>query len=178
MADGISLRIISTIYACPKENIIVFPHRLAPEKQPEIFDDLAMSMEDYEYKWIKAQETVLTKNEYYRLLGQSKIVFSANLQETLGISVYEGAMVGSFPLMPNRLSYKEMWPADSLYPSEWTESWDSYLEHKDKLINVIHRIMNSYDIPMLVESRRIAEEVGEKFFNGKEIYKTIIDSTT
>ncbi len=158
----------------PKQNKIIFPHRLAPEKQVEIFRDLANELPDYE--WVIAQERRLTKQEYHGLMSECKIVFSANLQETLGISVYEGGLMGAFPLMPNRLSYKEMWPEGCLYPSEWTESWDSYLEHKDKLIDVIVRIIEAYDIPMLVESRRIAEEVGEKYFNGAALYQTIIDS--
>lgn len=161
-----------------KQNKILFPHRIAPEKQPEIFKDLAESMADYDYEWVMAQETKLTKEQYHTLLGESKIVFSANLQETLGISVFEGAMTGAFPLMPNRLSYKEMWPEGALYPSEWTESWESYLKYKDKLIDLISRIIENFDNNMIVESRRIAEGVSEKYFNGKEIYKTIIDSTT
>ena len=74
-----------------KKDKIIFPHRLAPEKQVEIFKDLANSMP--EYKFFVAQESVLSKNDYYRHLSESKIVFSANLQETLGISVYEGAMM-------------------------------------------------------------------------------------
>jgi hypothetical protein len=51
----------------------------------------------------------LTKEEYHTLLGESKMVFSANLQETLGISCYEGAVVGAIPLVPDRLSYTEMY---------------------------------------------------------------------
>lgn len=168
--------ILATYMTVPKEDKIMFPHRIAPEKQPEIFQDLAASLPEYEF--ITAQETRLTKSEYYRLLAECKIVFSANLQETLGISVYEGAMMGIFPLMPNRLSYTEMWPNDCLYPSEWTESWESYLEHKDKLIDTIRKIMTTYNVPMLVDSRRIAEQVGEKFFNGTALYQTIIDSQT
>lgn len=168
--------LLASYMTTPKDNKIVFPHRIAPEKQPEIFRDLAESMPEYE--WIFAQETRLTKSEYYRLLAECKIVFSANLQETLGISVYEGAMMGAFPLMPDRLSYSEMWPSNRLYPSEWTESWESYLENKDKLIELIHNIMNNYDIPTLVESRSIAEGIGEKYFDGHRIYQSIIDSTT
>jgi hypothetical protein len=87
-------------------------------------------------------------------------------------------MMGAFPLMPDRLSYKEMWPEGTLYPSEWTENWESYITHKDKLVDIIHRIINAYDVPMLVDSRRIAEQVGEKYFNGSALYQTIIDSTT
>ena len=90
-----------------KEDIILFPHRLAPEKQPEVFDYLAEQMP--EYKFIKCQELNLSKEEYHNLLGKAKMVFSANLQETLGISVYEGLVVGAIPLVPDRLSYSEMW---------------------------------------------------------------------
>ena len=42
------------------------------------------------------------------MLGEAKLVFSANLQETLGISWYEGALVDAIPMVPDRLSYKEM----------------------------------------------------------------------
>ena len=90
-----------------KEDIILFPHRLAPEKQPEVFDYLAEQMP--EYKFIKCQELNLSKRDYHKLLGKAKMVFSANLQETLGISVYEGLVVGAIPLVPDRLSYTEMW---------------------------------------------------------------------
>ena len=159
----------------PKEEKIIFPHRIAPEKQPDIFRDLAASMPQYE--WVIAQEEVRTKQQYHKLLAESRIVFSANLQETLGISVYEGALMGAFPLMPDRLSYKEIWAEGTLYPSEWTESWESYIQHKDKLMDIIDRIMKSYDVNMLIQCREVAESVGEKYFNGAAIYKAIIDST-
>ena len=74
-----------------KRDLIIFPHRIAPEKQPEIFRDLADSMQDYEF--VICQEQNLNKNEYHNLLGEAKLLFSANLQETLGISWYEGASI-------------------------------------------------------------------------------------
>ena len=37
---------------------------------------------------------------YPTLLAKSKIVFSANLQETLGIGAYEGSPVGALSLVP------------------------------------------------------------------------------
>ena len=159
----------------PKKDKIIFPHRLAPEKQLDIFKDLAASMPEYE--WFVAQEHKLSKHEYHTHLAESKIVFSANLQETLGISVYEGALVGTYPLMPDRLSYSEMWPDKALYPSKWTESYDSYIKHKAELISIIHRIMksNSPDIPVV--AKKTAAEVGEKFFSGQALYQSILDST-
>ena len=89
-----------------KRNLILFPHRIAPEKQVDIFRDLKETMVEYEF--VVCQEQQLTKNEYHNLLGESKLVFSANLQETLGISWYEGALVNSIPMVLNRLSYSEM----------------------------------------------------------------------
>ena len=58
----------------------------------------------------------MTKDEYHNILGEAKIVFSANLQETLGISAYEGALVGAIPMVPDRLSYTEMYDDDFKYP--------------------------------------------------------------
>lgn len=127
----------------PKRDLILFPHRIAPEKQVEIFKDLAKAMPEYE--WVVCQEQNLTKDEYHTLLGQAKIVFSANLQETLGISMYEGALVDAIPLVPDRLSYTEMFAEVWKYPSAWTDSFDSYLEHKQELIALIRKYMTEYD---------------------------------
>jgi len=126
-----------------KRDVILFPHRIAPEKQVEIFKDLAASMPEYE--WIICQDKQLTKNEYHNLLSEAKIVFSANLQETLGISWYEGAVVDAIPMVPDRLSYSEMALDCFKYPSEWTETWGQYLNHKDQIIERVHAYMKNYD---------------------------------
>jgi len=125
-----------------KKDIILFPHRIAPEKQVEIFRDLKNELPDYEF--IVCQEQQLTKREYHNLLGQAKLVFSANLQETLGISWYEGALVKTIPMVPDRLSYSEMAVQEFLYPSEWTKDFNSYLMNKDKIIEKIKDYMENY----------------------------------
>jgi len=126
-----------------KEDIILFPHRVAPEKQPEIFDLLKEAMP--EYTFIKCQDMNLTKDEYHKLLAKAKIVFSANLQETLGISVYEGVILDTIPVMPDRLSYAEMWSYDFLYPSEWTENLKSAERYLPELKSFITNTMLEYD---------------------------------
>jgi hypothetical protein len=73
---------------------------------------------------VVCQDQQLSKDEYHTLLGQSKIVFSANLQETLGISCYEGTLVDAIPMVPDRLSYSELYHEGFKYPSEWTESFE------------------------------------------------------
>ena len=157
----------------PKKDIIVFPHRVAPEKQPEIFRDLKESMTQYEF--VICQERELTKNEYHNLLGEAKVVFSANLQETLGISWYEGALVDTLPMMPDRLSYSEMALPEFLYPSEWTQDLDSYKKHKQKVMNLITDYIENYDRYLLKVQQQVNKLKGE-FFSGKALYKTIGDN--
>jgi hypothetical protein len=127
----------------PKRDLILFPHRIAPEKQVEIFRDLKEHLPQYEF--VVCQDQQLTKNEYHNLLGEAKMVFSANLQETLGISCYEGAVVDAIPMVPDRLSYTEMYYDNFKYPSEWTESWDSYTAHRPLLCNKIIQYMDNYE---------------------------------
>jgi hypothetical protein len=159
-----------TPFKRPKRDLILFPHRIAPEKQVEIFKDLANSMPEYE--WIVCQELGLTKDAYHNLLGQAKIVFSANLQETLGISMYEGALVDALPIVPDRLSYSEMYDENWRYPSEWTESFDSYVLNKDKLIQTIRNYMSNYDAHAeLLESQ--VRLLHYNFFSAKNLLKNL-----
>jgi hypothetical protein len=146
----------------PKRDLILFPHRIAPEKQVEIFRDLATQLPQYEF--VVCQDTPLDKHEYHKLLGRAKIVFSANLQETLGISCYEGALVDAIPMVPDRLSYTEMYYDGFKYPSEWTLNWDSYLVHRQELCNRIIVTMNYYE-KSLPQLRRQAIDLTEQFFS-------------
>lgn len=98
-----------------KENIVVFPHRLAPEKRPELFDELEkIYQESYGDDWdvifIKTKDVCKSKKEYYELLGKSKISVSFALQETFGIAMLESANLGCHCLVPDSLSYKETFP--------------------------------------------------------------------
>jgi glycosyltransferase involved in cell wall biosynthesis len=127
----------------PKRDLILFPHRLAPEKQVEIFMDLKESLPQYEF--VICQERQLTKNEYHNLLGESKLVFSANLQETLGISWYEGALVGAIPMVPDRLSYSEMALDEFKYPSEWTLDFNNYRIYREKIVSQVIQYMENYE---------------------------------
>jgi glycosyltransferase involved in cell wall biosynthesis len=129
-----------------KKDIILFPHRVAPEKQVEIFRDLAASRPQYD--WIVCQDMNLSKDEYHKLLGESKIVFSCSLQETCGISIAnEAPLCYAIPLAPDRLSYKEIFEdfMEFLYDSEWTADFNNYLLNKDRLLNRIDYIMTHYD---------------------------------
>jgi len=154
----------------PKKDIIVFPHRIAPEKQVEIFYDLKEQLPQYEF--VVAQERQLTKNDYHNLLGESKIVFSANLQETLGISWYEGALVDTIPMVPDRLSYSEMVLPEFAYPSNWTLSHPEYQSNKALVVNKIKDYMDNYDkyLPAL---QRQTSKLSKEFFSADNLYATI-----
>ena len=153
-----------------KRNLILFPHRIAPEKQVEIFNDLATQLPQYEF--VICQERSLDKNEYHNLLGEAKLVFSANLQETLGISWYEGAVVGALPMVPDRLSYSEMALPEFKYPSDWTIDFNSYRNNRVKVVNQIIEYMEHYD-DFLVALDKQVKKLNTDFFSGKKLYEAI-----
>jgi len=155
----------------PKRDLILFPHRIAPEKQVEIFRDLKHHLPQYEF--IVCQDQELTKNEYHNLLGEAKMVFSCSLQETLGIGCYEGAIVDAIPMVPDRLSYSEMYLDTFKYESKWTESYDAYTVYRPDLCRAIISHMDNYKtrLPML---KKQTEILNEQFFSAAELIKRFI----
>ena len=153
-----------------KRDLILFPHRIAPEKQVDIFNDLKEQLPEYEF--VVCQERQLTKNEYHNLLGEAKMVFSANLQETLGISWYEGALVNAIPMVPDRLSYSEMSVPEFLYPSEWTEDYFAYRKYRGLLVDKIRNYMENYD-DYLVSLDKQRTILNKNFFSGAALYDAI-----
>ena len=153
-----------------KRDLILFPHRVAPEKQVDIFRDLETRLPQYEF--VVCQERELTKNEYHNLLGEAKIVFSANLQETLGISWYEGALVDAIPMVPDRLSYSEMALPEFAYPSKWTEDYSAYVKHRGEVVAKICDYMENYD-DYLVSLDKQRTKLNKEFFSGAALYDTI-----
>jgi hypothetical protein len=154
----------------PKRDLILFPHRIAPEKQVEIFRDLKEHLPQYEF--VVCQDQQLTKNEYHNLLGEAKLVFSANLQETLGISWYEGAIVDAIPMVPDRLSYSEMAFEAFKYPSEWAESFESYIKYRPLVIEKIIDYMENYKdyLPRLNKQVKL---LTEDYFSCNQLLKML-----
>ena len=169
--NPLSLKDLSKILSNAfKEDIILFPHRLAPEKQPDIFKDLAKELP--EYKFIICMDQNLTKDAYHKLLAKSKMVFSANLQETLGISPYEGVLVGAIPLVPDRLSYIEMYDDEWKYPNLWTIDWDHYQLNKKELVDRIKSDMQNYNMKAL-KLTNLCQELTENYFSANCLLKTL-----
>ena len=97
-----------------KEDIIIFPHRLHVEKQLELFKTLQQHFPKVEF--IVTQDLDLSKEEYYKLLARSKIMFSASLQENFGYAVLEACSLNVTPILPiNNTCYKYMYPKSILY---------------------------------------------------------------
>ena len=161
---------LANYWTIPKRDLILFPHRIAPEKQVNIFRDLATHLPQYEF--VVCQDKNLTKDEYHTLLGQAKIVFSANLQETLGISCYEGALVDAIPMVPDRLSYSEMYMTEFKYPSEWTDTWENYVKNRLFVIDQIIHYMTNYknSLPYV---RQQAVQLTENFFSATKLLENI-----
>ena len=153
-----------------KKDLILFPHRIAPEKQVDIFRDLKERLPQYEF--VVCQEQELTKNEYHNLLGEAKLVFSANLQETLGISWYEGALVDAIPMVPDRLSYSEMALDEFKYPSEWTEDFGAYQRNQIALQGTIKNYMENYQnyLPSL---NKQVKQLKDNFFGCSNMIKVL-----
>jgi hypothetical protein len=154
----------------PKRDLILFPHRIAPEKQVEIFRDLKEHLPQYEF--IVCQDQELTKNEYHNLLGEAKMVFSCSLQETLGIGCYEGAIVDAIPMVPDRLSYSEMYFDTFKYPSIWTEDYNSYTRYRPDLCRRIIEHMDNYET-RLPKLRKQADNLTQHFFSATNLLENI-----
>lgn len=122
-----------------RKNWILFPHRMAPEKQPELFEQLSDMLPQYEFIFTQGQN--LSKDAYYRLMQQCKIVVSFAQHEMLGISMMEGVLAGCIPLAPYRLSYKELFLPSYLYPTDASvEDVRSYVV--DMIENPKHYLAN------------------------------------
>lgn len=152
-----------TCYSSEKEDIICFPHRLSVEKNYELFKEIEKRLP--QYKFIACQESALSKKAYYNILSRSKILFSANTQETLGIGTFEGLASGAVPYVPDALSYKEMYSDEYRYSPEFLNSVEY---HTGELV----KIMESYDeIKGKLEEE--AEKVYQSFFCGDIMYQEL-----
>ncbi len=93
---------------------VCFPHRLAPEKDPEAFEEIAKTFyalyPDDDARFMRTRDICATKAQYYELLGSARVVVSTAKQETFGIAMQEGIALGAWAVAPNRLSYPETIP--------------------------------------------------------------------
>lgn len=89
-------------YTEDKKDQIVFTGRKSHEKGYETIKNLQS-----DYDIVITQDMNLSKHNYYKLLAESKVVIAPSLQETFGIGVVEGMILGCVPVVPDRLAFKE-----------------------------------------------------------------------
>lgn len=123
-----------------KQDIVIWPHRYNYDKQPIIAEDLKLY-----FDVLITQKQNLSKKDYYSLLGKSKVIFSCSLHENLGISMMEGTLSGAIPIVPDRVSYSEMYLKEFKYPSKWTENLSSFDNFRDNVDDFIRDKIDNYD---------------------------------
>lgn len=113
-----------------KDKIVVFPHRLDPEKNPDVFDAVvAIVCKDFpDWHFVKTMDTFSEKQSYYEVLRRASIAVSCASQETFGIAMLECALSGCDCIVPNRLSYRNIFPQ---------RNWYAGSDNKEKEINAL-----------------------------------------
>ncbi|XP_022660626.1 glycosyltransferase-like domain-containing protein 1 isoform X2 [Varroa destructor] len=81
------------------------------DEVPEVFEKARVSLSSNIIHWGYAP----SKEKFLQLLRNSDIVVSTALHEFYGVAVLEGAFSGALPLVPNRLSYPELFPKGCIY---------------------------------------------------------------
>ena len=144
----------------PKAPVIVWNHRWEHDKNPKLFFRTLFKFDEQnvDFKLIilgqsfkrkpaifaeayeKLQHRIIhfgfveSKDEYGRLLKMGDVVVSTAKHEFYGISVIEAVRAGCYPLLPARLSYPELFPAEYLYEDgELFSRLQSFLENPGKL---------------------------------------------
>lgn len=106
-------------------HLILFPHRMDPEKQPGKFYALASCFPSLCFQCTVGRSS--TKKGYYQILSQAGVALSFALQETWGIAMQEAVFCGAVPFVPDRLSYQEMYP--EIFRYQHTEDLISKLDN-------------------------------------------------
>ena len=156
------------VASVPKRNIIVFPHRLDPEKQPCQFKSLSKILQNKLSNWqfVMTSEVCSSKQDYYDLLNAATISVSFSEQETWGIAMIESVMCGCIPVVPNRLSYQELYRSDFRFSSfrdcidKIIHILDNFARYKDQQVSLNIEFVNQgcQAIPNMIEYMRELKE--------------------
>lgn len=124
--------------------VVVWNHRWEHDKNPDVFFDalLRLDREGIDFRLVvlgesfrehppifdeamkKLSDRVLysgyaeSREEYLGWLKQGDIVVSTTRHEFFGMAVIEAVRAGCRPLLPDRLSYPELFPGEFLYEDE------------------------------------------------------------
>lgn len=107
--------------------VIAFTHRRSPEKNPDFINEfnnlLILQQNDYAniscYKVVPTFDFNFSKQEYYEWLSLCKFAISWAELENWGIGMAEATLCGAIPIVPNNLSYKELYLPEFKYESKY-----------------------------------------------------------
>jgi len=151
----------------PSEPVILWNHRWEHDKNPEEFFEICFTLadEDIPFKLAvlgeqfakspsifsiaekRLKERIIhfgyaeDYEVYKRMLNRGDIVISTSFQENFGISVVEAIGSGNFPLLPDRLSYRE------IIPEEFHKL--CIYKNRNDLLKKLRKLIRHYD-PRLV----------------------------
>jgi hypothetical protein len=141
---------------------IIFSQRLAPEKQPELFDELTHRLEmEYECVNMFKKYKNPTKQQYHEELNKASLYISFSLQETLGITPYEALACGCNILVPDRLAYKEMYSDAFKYPSD---------ANMGEIIDRVRAVLYN---PKIQNVKEEFDRVGAEFFSSNKLLEIL-----
>jgi hypothetical protein len=150
-----------------KKKMVVFPHRLNDDKAPYIFDFIRdyvhTELKRTDVDFVKTQELGMSKSQYYEKLSEAIVVFSANRHENLGIGTFEAMMLGAYPVVPDKLSYKEMYPKQYKYDAVKNMYMDElyWRELADKIVGVV----DNYDQNVFDNVKTDSKQILSTYFS-------------
>lgn len=150
-----------------KQPIIVFPHRLDPEKCPDEFLDLKKNFPEMEC--LRTYDICQTKDDYYNVLSKATIAVSLALQETFGIAMLEATALGCIPLVPDRLSYTELYPDELRYSTyqELIHKIETILEQPTYFQKLSEGVRHYHETYLVGSIRRMIQAVEQVVSEGK-----------
>jgi glycosyltransferase involved in cell wall biosynthesis len=140
--------------------VILWNHRWEHDKNPDVFFEslralkdrkvdfglviLGESFKEYPAVFDRAREALKEKilhagyvpdqRDYANMLSRCDIVVSTSDHEFFGISIIEAVRAGCTPLVPNRLSYPELFPEEFLYEdNDLTDRLEGLIRHRSRL---------------------------------------------
>ncbi len=98
-----------------KKDQVVLPNRLTIDKNPQLFEFVrdnryfCPALRNWEFVTTFSETGFLSKEDYWKTLKESKIMISFADHENWGIAVQEALFAGCFVVLPNKLSYVELY---------------------------------------------------------------------
>lgn len=156
-----------------KKDIVVFPHRLNYDKAPWVFDELQAEVHKTHphIEFVKTQEQNFTKEQYHEFLKTCKVIFSANRHENLGIGTFEAMSSGCLPIVPDKLSYHEIYKAPFKYEVD-VNFYENFGKYKTALAAKIIDFVTNYD-SYVPELEAQLDHIQKTYFSGTAMFGDI-----